>query len=99
VVTRVAVGNGYQPNPAVAVGLANEQIHSITIAGNAVTAPGNEEISVIITNAGVITPFNLTEYGIFGTIGGGPEQMFVYITDSQPIPIPAAGSGLLQVYE
>jgi microcystin-dependent protein len=99
VITRVAVGNGVQANPATASGLANEIIHAITIAGQAVTTVGNLEISVIVSNTGLGSGFNLSEYGVFGTSGGGAEQLLVYISDSAPIPVPPQSSGTLNIYE
>jgi hypothetical protein len=98
-ITRVAVGNGIQPSPATANALANEQIHSVILAGSVVTTVGNEEISVIISNTQVTTGFNITEIGIFGTSGTGPEQMLIYVTDSQPVPLPPFSSGTTNIYD
>jgi hypothetical protein len=98
-ITRVAVGSGLQNNPATANALAMEQIHSVIVAGKTVTTTGNIEISVIISNASVTSGFNITEIGIFGTSGTGPEQMLIYVTDSSPVPLPPFSAGTTNIYD
>jgi hypothetical protein len=85
-------------NPATATALGSQKIASVPIGGDAVTATGNIEISVAVNNSGVSTAFNMSEIGIFGTSGGGPEQLLIYISDSTPATLPPISSGLLNIY-
>src|SRR5258708_33717186 len=88
VITRVNVGSGSISNPVAATALGNQKLNSVGIAGEAVTSSGSFAISIVVNNANVNNPFSMTEVGIWGTSGGGPEQLLVYISDSTPTTIP-----------
>jgi hypothetical protein len=88
IITRVDVGSGSVANPLTATALGDEQIHSVGIAGEAITSSGSFAISIVVNNAAVTTPFSMTEIGIWGTSGGGAEELLVYISDSEPETIP-----------
>lgn len=91
-ITRVNVGSGTQGTPISAIALAQEQIHSVAIAGQSVLTNNSFALSIVVNNGTVTVPFPLTEIGIWGTLtpaGGtaGPEQMLLYISDSAPVTV------------
>jgi hypothetical protein len=86
-ITRVSVGSGSVATPGTATALGSEKIASVAIAGKAILSSGTFALSIVVNNASVTTAFNMTEVGIWGTSGGGAEQLLIYISDSAPTTI------------
>jgi len=103
VITRVAVGSGIATgNPAAQTALVTQVMNLIpqppSTAANDLQ-PGEFEVNATLDSANVVSPFSLTELGVFAKVGAGSEQLFCYCQATSPYDTinPGSGAGRLQV--